>query len=209
MEVDWVSAAQNENGTDRNWIVDSVRPTLDARGFRTVKIQAPDCDKGFWQVFDEFEKDPAYREAVEAVGYHYINGREPWDIDQVSHRDTTPKARASGKQLWASEEWSMSGGTLGRHRRDVPGPADQQALYSRPHLQDRDLVPDRFDLRRPALVRHGGHAGRHALVRALHGLAGDLGRGAHHAVRPARLEVSRRRLRADRSEDLERHLRHA
>lgn len=62
---------QNENGTDRNWIVNSVRPTLDARGYRSVKIQAPDSDKGFWQIFDEFEKDPAYRAAVEAVGYHH------------------------------------------------------------------------------------------------------------------------------------------
>jgi galactosylceramidase len=110
MEMNWVSAAQNENGTDRNWIVNSVRPTLDACGFRSVKVQAPDCDKGFWAVFTEFETDPAYRKAVEAVGYHYVNGREPWEIDQVSHRETTPRARNSGKQLWASEEWSMSGG---------------------------------------------------------------------------------------------------
>jgi galactosylceramidase len=109
MEVDWISAAQNENGTDRDWIVNSLRLTLNERGFRSVHIQAPDSDKGFWEVFEEFEKDPAYRGTVEAVGYHYVNGREPWDIDQVSHRDTSPKARASGKQLWASEEWSMSG----------------------------------------------------------------------------------------------------
>ena len=110
MEVDWVSAAQNENGTDRDWIVKSVRPTLDRKGFGSVKIQAPDCDKQYWAVFDEFEKDPAYRDAVDAVGYHYVNGREPWNVDQVSRRDTTAKAKASDKQLWASEEWSMSGG---------------------------------------------------------------------------------------------------
>ena len=132
MEVDWVSAAQNENGTDRNWIVNSLRPTLDARGFRAVKIQAPDCDKGFWQVFDEFEKDPAYRDAVEAVGYHYVNGREPWNIDQVSHRDTTPKARASGKQLWASEEWSMSGGTW-----DGTGAMFLARLINKLYIRDR------------------------------------------------------------------------
>ena len=132
MEVNWVSAAQNENGTDRNWIVDSLRPTLNARDFRSVRLQAPDCDKGFWQVFDEFEKDPAYREAVEAVGYHYLNGREPWDIDQVSHRDTTPKARASGKQLWASEEWSMSGGTW-----DGTGAMFLARLINKLYIRDR------------------------------------------------------------------------
>ncbi len=111
MELNWVSAAQNENRTDRNWIVNSVRPTLNDRGFRAVKIQAPDCDKGFWKVFEQFDTDSAYRNAVEAAGYHYLNGREPWNIDQVSHRGTTPRAQASGKQLWASEEWSMCGGT--------------------------------------------------------------------------------------------------
>jgi len=132
IEVNWISAAQNENGTDRNWIVNSVRLTLDDRGFRSVKIQAPDCDKGFWAVFDEFQSDPAYRRVVEAVGYHYINGREPWDIDQVSHRDTTPKARASGKQLWASEEWSMSGGKW-----DGTGAMFLARLINKLYIRDR------------------------------------------------------------------------
>jgi len=132
MEVDWLAAAQNENGTDRNWIVQSVRPTLDRKGFRSVKIQAPDCDKQYWAVFDEFENDPAYRRAVEAVGYHYVNGREPWQIDQVSHRDTTPKAKASGKQLWASEEWSMSGGTW-----DGTGALFLARLINKLYIRDR------------------------------------------------------------------------
>jgi len=132
MNVDWVAAAQNENGTDRDWIVRSVRPTLDRRGFRSVKIQAPDCDKGYWQVFDEFEKDAAYRNVVEAVGYHYVNGREPWLIDQVSHRDTTPKAKASGKQLWASEEWSMSGGQW-----DGTGALFLARLINKLYIRDR------------------------------------------------------------------------
>lgn len=109
MEIDWISAAQNENGTDRDWIVKTLRPALDARGYRNVKLQAPDDDSGFWKVFEEFAKDPAYDKAVEAVGYHYINGREPWDIDQESKRETTELAGRSGKPLWASEDWSMSG----------------------------------------------------------------------------------------------------
>ena len=132
MEVDWVAAAQNENGTDRDWIVKSVRPTLDRKGFGSVKIQAPDCDKQYWAVFDEFGNDPAYRDAVDAVGYHYVNGREPWHIDQVSHRDTTPKAKASGKQLWASEEWSMSGGKW-----DGTGAMFLARLINKLYIRDR------------------------------------------------------------------------
>ena len=150
-------------------------------------------------MFDEFEKDPAYRDAVDAVGYHYVNGREPWNIDQVSRRDTTPKAQGLRQAALGQRGMEHVGRNVGRHRRDVPGPADQQALHPRPHLQDGNLVPDRLDLRGAALVRHRGDAGRFALVGPLRGVAGRLGRGAHHPVRPARLEVPRRRLRADRS----------
>ena len=97
-----------------------------------VRIQAPDFDKQFWAVFDEFQRDPAYRDAVDAVGYHYVNGREPWDIDQVSRRDTTLKARASGKQLWASEEWSMSGGKW-----DGTGAMFLARLINKLYIRDR------------------------------------------------------------------------
>ena len=111
MEIDWISAAQNEMGTDRDWIVNSLRPTLDKRGFRAVKLQAPDDSNRHWLIFDDLEKDPVYAKTLDAVGYHYVNGREPWNIDQPNRHPTTPKAQASDKPLWASEEWSMSGGT--------------------------------------------------------------------------------------------------
>ncbi len=176
MEMNWVSAAQNENGTDRNWIVGSVRPTLDERGFRAVKLQTPDCDKDYWKVFDEFATDRAYRDAVEAVGYHYLNGREPWQIDQASGRDTTPARRGVRQATLGQRGMEHERRHVGRHRGDVPGPLAQQALHPRPRVQDGDLVPDRLDLRRSALVRYGGDAGRGALVRALRGVAGRVGR---------------------------------
>ena len=109
LEVDWISAAQNENGTSRDWIVKTLRPTLNARGYKKVKLQAPDDCHEHWKIFNDFEKDPVYNKTVEAVGYHYVNGREPWQIDQVSHQEPTEKAKKSGKTLWASEDWSMSG----------------------------------------------------------------------------------------------------
>jgi len=110
LEMDWVSAAQNEMGTDLNWIQKQLRPTLDAHGFSMVKLQAPDDDSEYWQIFDALEKNPGADKVIGAVGYHYLDGREPWDIDQKNAgRDTTEKARRSGKPLWASEEWSQSG----------------------------------------------------------------------------------------------------
>ena len=110
LEMDWISAAQNEMGTDLNWIRNDLRPTLDAHGFSKVKLQAPDDDSEYWQVFDALDKDPAANQLIGAVGYHYLDGREPWEIDQKNQgRDTTEKATRSGKPLWASEEWSQSG----------------------------------------------------------------------------------------------------
>ncbi len=84
-----------------------------------MKLQAPDDDSEFWQVFDALEKDPELDRLIGAVGYHYVDGREPWEIDQKGGRDATEKAKRSGKPLWASEEWSQSGGQWG----------DKGALY--------------------------------------------------------------------------------
>jgi galactosylceramidase len=109
LELDWISAAQNEMGTNLNWIRNNLRPTLDARGFAKVKLQAPDDDEQFWQIFDTLEKDPELDRLIGAVGYHYVDGRKPWQIDQQGGREATDKAKQSGKPLWASEEWSQSG----------------------------------------------------------------------------------------------------
>ena len=113
LELDWISAAQNEQGTDLNWIRQRLRPTLDARGFAKVKLQAPDNDKEYWQIFDALEAAPELDGLIGAVGYHYVDGREPWQIDQKAGRDATDQAKRSGKPLWASEEWSQSGGQWG------------------------------------------------------------------------------------------------
>ena len=109
LELDWISACQNEMGTDLNWIQKNLRPTLDAHGFAKVKLQAPDDDSEYWQVFDALEKDPGLDLLIRVVGYHYVDGREPWEIDQKAGRGATEKAKKSGKPLWASEEWSQSG----------------------------------------------------------------------------------------------------
>lgn len=111
LELNWISAAQNEMGTDPNWILKNLRPTLDAHGFAKVKLQAPDDDSEYWQIFDTFEKNPELDHVIGAVGYHYVDGRNPWVIDQKGGRDATEKAKRSGKPLWASEEWSQSGAT--------------------------------------------------------------------------------------------------
>ena len=110
LDIDWVAAAENENYTDRDWLVNDLRPLLNARGYENVKIQGPDDNSGDWQIFEELEKDPDFDEVIEAVGYHYITGRE-FNENMVDGRGrpTTEKAKASGIPLWASEDWSWTG----------------------------------------------------------------------------------------------------
>ena len=114
LEIDWLAAAQNEMGTELPWIRDHLRPTLDARGLKHVKLQAPDDSQRYWEVFDAFDKHPDVKALINAVGYHYLNGREPWEIDQTGKiHPATAKAKESGIPLWASEEWSQSGSEWG------------------------------------------------------------------------------------------------
>jgi hypothetical protein len=90
MNVDWVAAAQNENGTDRDWIVHSVRPTLDRRGFQPVKIQAPDCEKGYWQVFDASAWHSMKLVLRGATIRGYIDGQRLADVKDSSRSHGMP-----------------------------------------------------------------------------------------------------------------------
>lgn len=132
LELDWVAGAQNEMGTDLNWLCQELRPALDKLGFQHVRLQAPDDSNGFWQVFDEFATHPEAARLVGAVGYHYLDGREPWNIDQLRGHPATDAAKFSGKPLWASEEWSQSGGQWG----------DRGALYLA-RLMNKVYIRDR------------------------------------------------------------------
>lgn len=109
MEIDWLAAGQNELGTDLAWVADVLRPTLDRRGFGAVRLQGPDDNKDMWKVFEEFARDPHLARAVEASGYHYLSGWLPNLADDANA--VTDLAKASGKSLWASEDFSCSGRT--------------------------------------------------------------------------------------------------
>lgn len=133
LEIDWVAAAENENYTDRDWLVNDVRPLLDARGYKNVKIQGPDDNSGDWQIFEEFENDREFDKVVEACGYHYVTGREfTEDMVDGRGRPTTEKAKASGKPLWASEDWSWTGKEWGG-----AGALNLARVYNKFYIRDQ------------------------------------------------------------------------
>ena len=92
LELDYVGAGWNEKGTDRDWVVNMLRPSLNKAGYSKVKLQGPDDNSDQWKVFEQFETDSAYRDALDAVSYH-IYGLPA----------ATEKAKKSGKPLWMSE----------------------------------------------------------------------------------------------------------
>lgn len=133
LDIDWVAAAENENYTNRDWLVNQVRPLLDNRGYKNVKIQGPDDNSGDWKIFDEFENDKAFDTIVEAVGYHYVTGREfTENMVDGRGRPTTEKAKNTGKPLWASEDWSWTGKDWGG-----AGALNLARVYNKFYIRDR------------------------------------------------------------------------
>lgn len=133
LDIDWVAAAENENYTNPNWLVNHVRPLLDARGYKNVKIQGPDDNSGDWKIFDEFETNQSLDKVVKAVGYHYVTGREfTENMVDGRGRPTTKKAKESGKPLWASEDWSWTGKDWGG-----AGALNLARIYNKFYIRDR------------------------------------------------------------------------
>ena len=109
LKLDWVAAGWNEKGTDLNWIVKQLRPTLDARGYADVKLQGPDDCGNAWSIFDALEKNPGANKILKAVGYHYPSDWAP--RIEAEGRSPRDKIIATGKPLWDSEEFTYSGKT--------------------------------------------------------------------------------------------------
>lgn len=109
LELDWLAAAQNEMGTDMDWVVKILRPTLDRRGYENVKLQGPDDVGAKWKIFELLGKNPDYNRVLEAVGYHYPSHWLPQIEDEAT--PVPEGVKATGKPLWSSEEFSLSGKT--------------------------------------------------------------------------------------------------
>ena len=133
LDIDWIAAAENENYTDRDWLVNKVRPMLDTKGYKNVKIQGPDDNSGDWQIFEDLEKDTEFNDVIQAAGYHYVTGREfTEDMVDGRGRPTTEKAKQSGKPLWASEDWSWTGKDWGG-----AGALNLARLYNKFYIRDK------------------------------------------------------------------------
>lgn len=84
-------------GLSRDYVVNNLRPTLDRKGLKNVKIVGNDMYCNYeqnhipWSYVDEMLNDEQLRKAIGILGYHYIDGQSP------------QKARDLGIPIWESE----------------------------------------------------------------------------------------------------------
>lgn len=103
LDLNYIGGTQNETSYNRDWLVNTLRPALDAAGFQHIKIVAPEGVG--WDIATAIKTDTALANAVYAIGYHYRSLYNPYN----GGTPATANELASGKKLWASEEWSFMG----------------------------------------------------------------------------------------------------
>ncbi|WP_248923999.1 OmpL47-type beta-barrel domain-containing protein [Paenibacillus hamazuiensis] len=90
LRFDYLGPDQNEGSFDRDYVVNVLRPRLNADGFAGVKLVVRDAVSNPWSIATTLKTDSALNQAVGAIGGHYIF-------------TSTADAQTSGKPLWHSE----------------------------------------------------------------------------------------------------------
>ena len=159
-----------------------LRKTLDARGLAQVKIIAADeCDgRAMWNIGQGSARrsrvgrgDPCPRRALSALAFDG-GVREDWQA-AVRQRGRSLAGRLAGRCTLAKAF----------NRNYIVGRMTKTVIWS--------LISSYYDILPLPELR--ADEGPRALVGPLRGAAGHLGHRPHHAVRPARLEIPRLRLR--------------
>jgi O-glycosyl hydrolase len=99
LTIDYLGG-RNERGRNLTWY-ENYRAALNSNGFSNIKIAASD-DVDNWSVADDVVRDPAFANAVQILGVHYVCGYRSAQTNCPS----SSNALASGKILWASENGS-------------------------------------------------------------------------------------------------------
>lgn len=108
--IRWINGAKVHYGLDIDFVgiwnerpynttyVKILRKMLDVAGFNRTRIVASDDS---WNIAHDMLKDSAFADAIDYIGCHYPG------------TDTTEDAIKTGKQLWASEDYSTFNNNVG------------------------------------------------------------------------------------------------
>jgi galactosylceramidase len=94
LQSEWNSsynpAASLTSGRARDFVVNKLKPGLNADGFSDVGLVIADSNTGWW-IADKVAADTGLKNSIEAMAVHYLE-------------ESTANARNSGKALWAGED---------------------------------------------------------------------------------------------------------
>ncbi len=105
VNMNYIGGCWNERTYDRNWIVDTLRPTLDRNGLSHIKIGAPEGAGKAWAISDLLLKDEKFRNTIANISYHYPDSymwRPGTELAGQTSFDT-------GLPLWSGEDFSLPG----------------------------------------------------------------------------------------------------
>lgn len=105
LNMKYISGCWNERDYNRDWIVNTLRPTLDKSGFKNIKINAPEGAGKAWEISDLLVKDSTFKNTISSISYHYPNSYMWYDIKE----EPNPNAIESGLPLWSGEDFSLPG----------------------------------------------------------------------------------------------------
>ena len=114
--LDYLGASINEGAYNANWIVNTLKPALNAAGLVNVKLQLPELNASNASTYNSFfstlSGNPSLRNITVATSWHYLDG---WknnmgmgDIEDNS-RAVPASAKSSGIALWNNEDFSWTG----------------------------------------------------------------------------------------------------
>lgn len=111
--ADWTAdsacTSMSTSAPSRKFVVDTLRPKLDADGYGSVKLVAADSagdSQGKWWIGKAAQNDPGLHDALDVLGAHYTPG------------GSSASAQATGLPLWDSEDLAPAGSDW------VAGPLD-------------------------------------------------------------------------------------
>nr|WP_121270272.1 discoidin domain-containing protein [Pedobacter schmidteae] len=105
LDLKYIAGCWNERDYNRDWIVNTLRPTLDKKGFGHVKINAPEGAGKAWAIADVLVKDSVFRNTISSISYHYPDSYMWYDRGE----EMNPKAFDTGLPLWSGEDFSLPG----------------------------------------------------------------------------------------------------
>ena len=196
LDIDY-AGVWNEKLHDSEW-VKLLKQRLTAAGLATKVVCCDEmAHQDPWSLVAEMQKDPALKQAIDAITVHYTE----IDTKDVPHPVTVPQAVIDfGKPLWASEDHPPRAIWRDPRENDWPRGSDLGKLYNENYIVRRytktepwAVVTSYYDvLRAPnsglmyAATPWSGHFRVQSTVWTT---------AAHHAVRAARLVLYRSGMR--------------